>query len=170
MKQHRLNSVPDHNRPNFLQNIYNQHPFSHFWSWDMVCLSWWCHQMEIFSVLLALCAGNSLVTDEFPSQRPVTWSFDVFFDLCLNKRLSKQLRHRWLEMPSCSLWHHCNVLVTSLIYVLPWSWLCGRQYCAILDHVIMGIHCIMLWVAIRLILVLYNPVWLIQRLELGGPT
>ena len=46
--------------------------------------------METFSVLLALCAGNSPVTDEFPSQRPVTWSFDVFFDLHLNKGLSKQ--------------------------------------------------------------------------------
>ena len=37
--------------------------------------------METFSVLLALCAGNSPVTGEFPSQRPVTQSFDVFFDL-----------------------------------------------------------------------------------------
>ena len=46
--------------------------------------------METFSALLALCAGNSQVTGEFPSQRPVTWSCDVFFDLRLNKRLSKQ--------------------------------------------------------------------------------
>ena len=44
---------------------------------------WWRHQMETFSALLALCAGNSPVTGEFPSQRPVTWSFDVFFDLSL---------------------------------------------------------------------------------------
>ena len=47
--------------------------------------------METFSALLALCAGNSPVTGEFPLQRPVTRSFDVFFDLCLNKWLSKQL-------------------------------------------------------------------------------
>ena len=40
--------------------------------------------METFSALLALCVGNSPVTDEFPSQLPVTRSFDVFFDLCLN--------------------------------------------------------------------------------------
>ena len=46
--------------------------------------------MEIFSALLALCAGNSRVTDEFLAQRPVTRSFDVSFDLRLNKRLSKQ--------------------------------------------------------------------------------
>ena len=41
--------------------------------------------MEAFSALLALCAGNSPVTDEFPSQRPVTQSFDIFFDLHTNK-------------------------------------------------------------------------------------
>ena len=37
--------------------------------------------METFSALLALCARNSPVTGEFPAQRPVTRSFDVFFDL-----------------------------------------------------------------------------------------
>ena len=41
------------------------------------------------SALLDLCAGNSAVAGEFPSQRPVTRSFDVFFDLGLNKQLSK---------------------------------------------------------------------------------
>ena len=56
---------------------------------------WWRHQIETFSTLLAICAGNSPVADEFPSQRPVTRSFDVFFDLHLNKRLSKQSRGRW---------------------------------------------------------------------------
>ena len=55
-------------------------------------------------------AGNSPVTGEFPSHRPVTRSFDVFFDLRLNKRLSKQSRRRWFETPSRSLWHHCNVV------------------------------------------------------------
>ena len=53
-------------------------------------LSWWRHPMETFSALLTLCAGNSPVTGEFPAQRPVTRSFGVFFDLHLNKRLSKQ--------------------------------------------------------------------------------
>ena len=46
------------------------------------------------SALLALCAGNSQVTGEFPTQRPVMRSFDVFFDLRLNKRLNKQ-RQGW---------------------------------------------------------------------------
>ena len=36
--------------------------------------------METFFALLAICAGNSLVPGGFPSQRPVTRSFDVFFD------------------------------------------------------------------------------------------
>ena len=45
--------------------------------------------METFSALLAICAGNSPVTGEFPAQRPVMWSFDVFFDLRLNKRQYK---------------------------------------------------------------------------------
>ena len=46
--------------------------------------AWWRHKMETFSALLAICAGNSPVTGEFPTQRPVTRSFDVFFDLRLN--------------------------------------------------------------------------------------
>ena len=65
--------------------------------------------METFSASLVLCAGNSPVTGEFPAQRPVTRSFDVFFDLRLNKRLSKQSWGWWFETPSRSLWRHCNV-------------------------------------------------------------
>ena len=73
------------------------------------CLfAWWRHQMETISASLAVCAGNSLITGEFPTQRPVARSFDVFFDLRLNKRLSKQSWGWWLETPSRSLWRHCN--------------------------------------------------------------
>ena len=68
--------------------------------------------MKTFSALLALCAGNSPVTGEFPSQRPVTRSFDVFFDLRLDKRLSKNSRRRWFETQSRSFWRHCNVFST----------------------------------------------------------
>ena len=70
--------------------------------------SWWRHQMETFSALLAICAGNSPVPGELPAQRPVTRSFDVFFDLRLNKRLSKHWRCWWFQTLSCSLWRHCN--------------------------------------------------------------
>ena len=52
--------------------------------------SLWRHQMETFSALMAICVGNSPVPGEFLAQRPVTRSFDVFFDLHPNKRLSKQ--------------------------------------------------------------------------------
>ena len=71
--------------------------------------TWWCHQMEVFSALLALCEGNSPVTGEFPSQRPVTRSFGVSFDLRLNKRLNEQSTCRWFETPLPSLWRHSNV-------------------------------------------------------------
>ena len=52
--------------------------------------TWWLHQMKTISVLLAICAGNSPVAGEFPAQRPVTRSFEGYFYLRLNKRLSKQ--------------------------------------------------------------------------------
>ena len=51
--------------------------------------------------------GNTPVTDEFPSQRPVTRGFDVFFDPRLNKQLSKQSWGWWFELPSRPLWRHC---------------------------------------------------------------
>ena len=65
--------------------------------------------MEAFSALLALCEGNPPVTGWFASQRPVTRSFEVVFDLPLSKRLSKQSRCRWFEMPLRSLWRHGNI-------------------------------------------------------------
>ena len=60
------------------------------------------------SALLAICAWNSPVPGEFPAQKPVTRSFDVFFDLRLNKRLSKQSWGWWFETPSRPLWRHYN--------------------------------------------------------------
>ena len=88
--------------------------------------AWWRHQMEIFSALLALCAENSPVAGEFPTQRPVTRSFEVFFDLRLNNRLRKQSWGWWFETLSCPLWRHCNEcniyhqLLTQDIAWLPW--------------------------------------------------
>ena len=61
---------------------------------------------------MVICAGNSPVTGEFPAQRPVTRSFDVFFALRQNKRLSKQSWGWWFETPSCPLGRHCNVVLT----------------------------------------------------------
>ena len=64
--------------------------------------------METFSALLAICVGNSPAPGEFPAQRPVTRSFDVFFDLRPNKRLSKQWWGWWFDTPSRPLWRQCN--------------------------------------------------------------
>ena len=65
--------------------------------------------METLSSLLALCAGTSPVTGEFPPQRPVARSFDVFY-LRLNKWLSKQSRRWSFETPSRSFWRQYNAL------------------------------------------------------------
>ena len=72
---------------------------------------WWRHQMETFSALLAICAGNSPVPGEFPAQRPVTRSFDVFFDLRLDKRLSKQSWGWWFETLLHPLWRHRDGII-----------------------------------------------------------
>ena len=62
---------------------------------------------NIFRVTGLLCGK---LIGEFPAQRPVTWSFDVFFDLGLHQQLSIQWRGRWFETPWHSLWRHCNVI------------------------------------------------------------
>ena len=65
----------------------------------VVRVAWWRHQMV-----------------DFPSQRPMTRSVVVFFGLRLNKRLSKQSRRQWFQMPSRSLWHHSD----GPWYQAPW--------------------------------------------------
>ena len=85
-----------------------------YWYWDrsLITPGNLLFQLIDYSTLLALCEGNPLVTGGFPSQRPVTRSFNVFFDMRLNKGLSKQARHRWYKTPSCSLWGQRDVLCT----------------------------------------------------------
>ena len=66
-----------------------------------------------------LCVTGHLCgefTGEFAAQRPVTRSFVVYLDLRLNKQLSKQLWGCWIEMPSHSLWRHCNNTVRRRIF------------------------------------------------------
>ena len=78
-------------------------------SYVTVCLSYMMTPSNWnFSALLALCAGNSPVTGECPAQRPVTRGFDVFFDLRLNGRLSKQSWGWWFEKLLRPLWRHSN--------------------------------------------------------------
>ena len=77
-------------------------------SFDHWANTWSRHPVQTFSTLLAIWAGNSPVPGEFPTQRPVMWSFDVFFGLSLHKWLSKQSWGWWFEMPPRPLWRHCN--------------------------------------------------------------
>ena len=80
------------------------------------CTTWWRHQMEAFSALLVICAWNSPIPGEFPAQRPVTRSFDVFVDLRLNKRLCKNngeagdlWRYRsHYDVTVMAGWEHCQ--------------------------------------------------------------
>ena len=92
--------------------------------------TWWRHQMETFSALLAICAGNSSVTGEFPAQRPVTRSFDVFFDLRLNI-------NRWVNNGEAGDLRryrtHYDVIVMTLIWLncdVITSWTSRHEHCA----------------------------------------
>ena len=87
-----------------------------------IARSWWRHRMESFSALLAICAGNSPASGEFPTQRPVTRSFDVFCDLCLNTRLRKQSWGWWFETLSRPLWRHRNGWVDATLFHNHASW------------------------------------------------
>ena len=72
-------------------------------------LSWWRHQMEIFSALLAICAGNSPVPVNSPHKGQWCGALMVvFFYLRLNKRLSKQSWGCWFETLPRPLWRHSN--------------------------------------------------------------
>ena len=79
------------------------------WATPFCPYSSWRHQTETFLALLAIFAGNSPVPGEFPAQRQVTRSFNVFFDQRPNKQLSKQWWGWWFETPSSPLWRHWNV-------------------------------------------------------------
>ena len=108
-------------------HVYVMHFESYGWNWSLNAKNrWLCAYLAFriyftranmmtssngnISALLALCAGNSPVTGEFPTQRPVMRSFDVFSDLRLNKRLNKQRQGWWFETLSRPLWRHRNYL------------------------------------------------------------
>ena len=106
-------------------------------------ISGWRYQMETFSALLALCAGSSPVSGEFPTQRPVTRSLDILFDLRLKKLLSKQPWGWWFETLSSPLWRHFNVML--------WRW--TMKY-------LQGVYTskfAMLWLALFYHCILYMP-------------
>ena len=101
---------------------------------------WWHHQMETFSALLATCAVNSPVTGEFTTQRPVKRSFDVFFYLCLNKRLCKQW---WFETSS----RHYDVTVMDDSSSLdPHSHISSKFY----SKVLVSLQVLTIWISFLL--------------------
>ena len=108
--------------PTFKVKKIKLQPLQCFWCWEWIkfeehgpipCVAshhrLGCLYDDVIKWKLALWEGNSPVTGEFPSQRPVTRSFDVLFDLRLNKRLNKQSIRRWCGNPSRPFWRHCNI-------------------------------------------------------------
>ena len=101
---------------------------------DRVCKSWWRHQIEIFSALLAFCTGNSSVTGEFPSQRLVTRSFDVFFDLRLNNPVNNReagvLRRHRAHYDVTVMWTRNQLSSPALFerhFSCLWTLLCPKR-------------------------------------------
>ena len=92
-----------HNEPKLFwrpSQVYNGNPYTNKTASSYCMMT--SSNGGIFRVTGLLCG-------EFTGpQRPVTRTFDIFFDMCLNKQLRKQSR-RWLfETPSRPVWRHCN--------------------------------------------------------------
>ena len=83
---------------------------------------WWHHQKENFPRYWWFVRGIHRSPVNSTHKRPVTQSFDVFFDQCLNIRLSKQSSGWWFETPSCPLWCHCNAQCVFGVGVGWWHW------------------------------------------------
>ena len=99
----------------FFCRIYEH--FAYINTCTLPATAWWRHQMETFSVLLAICAGNSPVPGEFPAQRPVTRSFHVclicaWINRWVNNREAGDLR-RYRA--------HYDVIVMGEEYSLIWT-------------------------------------------------
>ena len=103
---------------------------------EITIVSWWQHQMETFSTLLALCEKNSPVTGEFPSQRPVTRSFGVFLRYAeitplYMIRIHRLLVTHWVLWPpnykneTADLWYWiCKHWLKALMYKETWWHTC----------------------------------------------
>ena len=81
-------------------------------------VSWWRHQMELFSALLVICAGNSPATGEFPAQGPATRKMLMFSLICarVNNREAGDLRrHRDHHDVTVMYWHSGDDVLLSKI-------------------------------------------------------
>ena len=95
---------------------------------------------NIFRVTGPLC-GEFTGPGEFPTQRPAMRSFDVFFDLRLNKWLSKQPWGWWFETPLWSLWRQRNVAFASLRMFLYTIIFCGIFTATNMDYMDLAVRC-----------------------------
>ena len=106
---------------------FEKRPIRIVWNWSPLCDTCWIMVTSsdgiIFRVTGHLCGE---FTGEFPTQSPVTRSFDVFFDLRPNKQLSKQSWGWWFETPSRPLWRHCNDM---LLLMHIWRMYTVRAFC-----------------------------------------
>ena len=122
-------------------------------------ITWLRHQMETFSALLFVM-GIHWTPPPPPhthththTQRPVTRNFGDFFDLCLNKRLSKQSTRRWFETPSRLFWSHCNengISIGSMEHdMYPWNirvWHNRNRMPLFYNNTLINVHVFILWV------------------------
>ena len=109
-------------RSSFIIPVNQQH-------YSIIFRAWIIYHMMTSSngniyTLLAICAGNSPVPSDFPTQRPVTRRYD--FDLRPNKRLSKQSWGWWFETPSRPLWRHRNEAITKTHSCHSCNSICNR--------------------------------------------
>ena len=101
------------NLPNISYVLYNMHTFGFFIVWLLRSVS--IAFIFVYSQLLHWYMGNRIIiiTGPYPMMTYANgniFSFEVFFDLHLNKQLSKKSRSRWCETPLCPLWRHYNVM------------------------------------------------------------
>ena len=101
----------------------------------MLIFSWWRHQTQTFSTLLVLCEGNLPITGGFPPERPVSRSFDVFFDLRLNKRLSNQDTG---DLRRCRAYYDVTVMCPIKVRLYQERLFSSRQWTLLSLH---SLHC-----------------------------
>ena len=93
-------------------------------------ISRWRHKMETFSASLALWEGNSPVTGGFPSERPVTLSFGVFFEQTIDWWLETHRSHH--DVTVMCLWFGMYICYSIIITLYLSICHTSRFYCVTL--------------------------------------
>ena len=130
--------------PYFINDIYDMvycsGPWTSLYRQVKILIMMTSSNGNIFRVTGPLC-GEFTGPGEFPTQRPVTRSFNVFFDLGLNKRLNKHSCGWWFETLSWSLWRHHNDIgayrhnvLQVLVGSFGWCFWMSELCCLIILH------------------------------------